>query len=214
VIAEWDTLYGRTMPLIFSAVAIDRRAATDSKQLQETLNELKTNPDKAKFIHRYSYLRGLDGELPQSKPNSASGSSSDDKASSSPFLKDRRQDIERMERPEGRSQLDYTRRLAQLIRDKDDALRACGLWKSSCPGFKAIGVLGSDVYDKMLILQALKESFPHVIFFTTDLDARLFHPSELAWTRNLVVASHFDLTFRVPSHRSAILTRRRPSSLY
>jgi len=55
-------------------------------------------------------------------------------------------------------------------------------------------VLGSDVYDKLLILQALKKSFPYVVFFTTDLDARLFHPGELAWTRNLVVASHFDLT--------------------
>ena len=60
---------------------------------------------------------------------------------------------------------------------------SCGMWKEACPGFKAIGVLGSDVYDKLLILQALKQNFPHAIFFTTDLDARLFPPREIQWTR-------------------------------
>ncbi len=189
VIAEWDTLYGRTLPEIFSAVATNTSATTDNNLPRDESVRLDAKQDRVNWIHRFSYLRGLDGELPQGKPNR----SSDEKTSSSPLLNDRRQDIDRLERPEERSQLDYVRRLAQHLRDMDDELRACGLWKSRCPGIKAIGVLGSDVYDKMLILQALKKSFPHVIFFTTDLDARLFHPNELAWTRNLVVASHFDL---------------------
>lgn len=192
VIAEWDTLYGRTLPATFTEEAHHHGVGAQCKQPQDgSYDAQATIP----LIHRYSYLRGLDGELPQSKPPSASGSSSDDKASSSPLLKELRQDIERMERPEGRSQLDYVRRLAELLLATDNNLRGkCGLWRSKCHGFKAIGVLGSDVYDKLLILQALKKSFPYVVFFTTDLDARLFHPGELAWTRNLVVASHFDLT--------------------
>src|SRR6185436_9518792 len=60
-------------------------------------------------------------------------------------------------------------------------------------GFKAIGILGSDVYDKLLLLQSLHKLFPRTIFFTTDLDARLLHPSELKWSRNLIVASSFNL---------------------
>lgn len=191
VIAEWDTLYGRTLPEIFTEEARRHSVAAKCKQPQEgSHNSQATIP----LIHRYSYLRGLDGELPQSKSNNTSGSSSNDTASSSALPNERRQDIEHLERPEKRSQLDYVRRLAQFLRTKEDELRGkCVLWKSKCHGFKAIGVLGSDVYDKLLILQALRKSFPYVIFFTTDLDARLFHPSELAWTRNLVVASHFDL---------------------
>ena len=44
--------------------------------------------------------------------------------------------------------------------------------------FKAIGVLGSDVYDKLMILQALRKNFPRALF-TTDLDSRLTHSSQL-----------------------------------
>ena len=54
-------------------------------------------------------------------------------------------------------------------------------------------MLGSDVYDKLLLLQSLRIHFPNVIFFTTDLDARLFHSKELNWSRNLIVASSFGL---------------------
>jgi hypothetical protein len=58
---------------------------------------------------------------------------------------------------------------------------------------KAIGILGSDIYDKLLVLQAVYELFPQAIFFTTDMDARFLHPDELPWTRNLVIASSFGL---------------------
>jgi hypothetical protein len=64
------------------------------------------------------------------------------------------------------------------------------------PSIHAIGVLGSDVYDKLLALQALRPRFPGAIFFTTDLDARLWHPNQLKWTRNMIVASSFGLELR------------------
>lgn len=60
-------------------------------------------------------------------------------------------------------------------------------------GFRAIGILGADIHDKLLLLQALHKRFPYTIFFTTDLDATLFHPKQWSWTRSLVIASHFDL---------------------
>jgi len=64
------------------------------------------------------------------------------------------------------------------------------------PGIRAIGILGSDVYDKLLALQALRPRFPDAIFFTTDLDARLWHPNQLKWTRNMIVASSFGLELK------------------
>jgi len=66
------------------------------------------------------------------------------------------------------------------------------LWREG-KSLKAIGILGTDVYDKLLLLQALRKKFPGIIFFTTDLDARLLHPEEIKWTRNLVIASGFGL---------------------
>jgi hypothetical protein len=190
LISEWDTLYGRALPQEFKeAVRAGDRSETD-----EALD---------RRIRRFSYLRGLDGELPKEKGKEGQGDSlqGDDKASLS--LTERRKLAAQLERPEGRSQLDYVRRLVQVLKEAE-AQAPCEIWKGACPGFKAIGVLGSDVYDKLLILQALKQNFPHVIFFTTDLDARLFHPREMQWTRNLVVASHFGLTLNQELQQSIL----------
>ena len=181
LVSEWDTLYGRALPEEFKNAVV--RADTSAVEHVD------------RHIRRFSYLRGLDGELPKEKGNDGARSSSQGGDKLSPSPKERHQLAEQLERPEGRSQLDYVRRLVQVLKEEEaDAQLACGIWKGTCPGFKAIGVLGSDVYDKLLILQALKQHFPHVIFFTTDLDARLFHPREMQWTRNLVIVSHYGLT--------------------
>ena len=63
--------------------------------------------------------------------------------------------------------------------------------------------MGSDVYDKLLILQALRPHFPDVIFFTTDLDGRFLDPEVKKWTQNLVVTSSFGLTLRQDLQRDA-----------
>ena len=59
-----------------------------------------------------------------------------------------------------------------------------------------MGILGSDLYDKLLVLQALRPLVPNALFFTTDLDALVLHPSALTYTRNLLVASSFGLQLR------------------
>ena len=84
----------------------------------------------------------------------------------------------------GVSQLDYVRRLADRI--------ANDIAGSDRP--VVIGILGSDVYDKLLILQALRERLPRATFFTTDLDARLTDPDVFVWTRNLIVGSAYGFT--------------------
>jgi hypothetical protein len=77
------------------------------------------------------------------------------------------------EAAEGHKQLDYLRRLADRIRRDDRRLRAEGRGEIA-----AIGVLGSDVYDKISVLRALRGEFPRAVFFTTDLDARLSSPRQ------------------------------------
>ena len=134
-------------------------------------------------IHIYSYMRGIDGRLPKDRE-------SDDRPPEG-AIKGGRKDsyLEEIEKPIGNSQFDYVRRLSKDIHALDVNLR-----KDHRDSIKAVGVLGSDIYDKLLILQALSALLPGAIFFTTDLDARFLHPGERDWTRNLVIASSFGLT--------------------
>ena len=183
LISEWDTLYGRSLPRTFVAMA--RSLAEEAhdratRNFEYHFNRLQTElyPD---WVHRYSYLAGLDGELPPKNDEKESGGSQAKGKIGDGAL---RVAQSMAEAPAGRSQLDYLRRLVETLK-REEATKD--------GEFEAIGVLGSDVYDKLMILQALRSNFPHALFFTTDLDARLTHPSQLQWTRNLVIASHFGL---------------------
>ena len=181
LISEWDTLYGRSLPRTFVAVAKRLAEEAQGKPVQTLAHHLDALRDEQypNWVHRYSYLAGLDGELPP-KDNGkdaggAKGKPGDKGFGVEPVVE---------ETPVGRSQLDYLRRLVEQLKREE---------VTSDGEFKAIGVLGSDVYDKLMILQALRKDFPHALFFTTDLDSRLTHSSQLSWTRNLVIASHFGL---------------------
>ncbi len=163
LIGEMDTFYSRKL----------------TESIVEKGNEL--GKDSYEF-HTYSYLRGLDGITTEPANNQQ-----ENKTKTSPTNKQNNKETKaQLERPIGTSQLDYLLQLAEQIKrlNKD---------KSSDGGIKAIGITGNDPYDKLLILQALDKKFPDVLFFTNDLDARLFHPTEIATTRNLIVASPFGL---------------------
>ncbi len=183
LISEWDTLYGRALPRTVVAVAENMAKSKDGKidrNIEHDLNTLRTDEWPC-WVHQYSYLAGLDGELPPKGDGKEAGGSQTKGKSGD---KGQRGEPGMEEAPAGRGQLDYVRRLAETL--KREATTIDG-------EFKAIGVLGSDVYDKLMILQALRSNFPRAIFFTTDLDARMTHPAQWQWTRNLVVASHFGL---------------------
>ena len=161
LISEWDTDYGRYLPRTFACSA-------------------GINVD-FKNIHRFTYMRGIDGQISKAnEPAKAPESYSQSNKKGSR--------LEGIEKPEGHSQFDYLRRLARDLKKIDGDLRKEGA------SIKAVGLLGSDIYDKLLVLQAIYELFPGAIFFTTDLDARFLHPNELEWTRNLVIASNFGLS--------------------
>ena len=65
-------------------------------------------------------------------------------------------DAESLERPIGESQFDYLRRISEHLYKIDDDLRK----KQPGTKIKAVGILGSDVFDKLLILRALHPAFP------------------------------------------------------
>ncbi len=164
VISEWDTYFGRFLPRAF------------------TKHYCAPN---CKNVLRYSYLRGMDGIIageqkapPPSKPGKQKKSNG-----LLPSM-----DISALRRPVGTGQFDYLRRLAKDIRKKDHELRL-----GTGHGVKAVVLLGSDTYDKLLILRALRPELPGAVFATTDLNAQLLHPAEYSWTRSLIVASTYDL---------------------
>ncbi|HJT19235.1 MAG TPA: hypothetical protein VJ746_02115 [Nitrospira sp.] len=185
LISEWDTFYGRMLPLEFRAIGWCRQAYTSycatNDQWKKALEASRNADQGQQTIRHFTYLRGLDGESTdkeqrqdQNHKITMTSSGTADKGEET---------ISKLERPDGPSQYDYLRRLSAQLRTGETKERP----------YRAIGILGSDPHDKLLILQALRSEFPDAIFFTTDLDARLGHPSQQGWARNLLIASPFGL---------------------
>ncbi len=169
LVGQWDTAYSRTLAELFQQAWGARHPAA-------------ITPGTGQRLFAYSYLRGLDGAIPGATPRDAGGAPG-----------------KGIERAAGDAQLDYLRRMRDALLERDAQLRAaCGLgerFRQEC-GVRAIGVLGNDYFDKLLVLQALKPVFGNAVFFTTDLNADMFHPQDNVFTRNLIVASGFGLTLR------------------
>ncbi len=174
LISEWDTLYGReSLPK-----AMNKALAP---WLEDCIKQKKSEKEcSPKWIHSFGYMRGLDGVVPGEEKTAEESKSNKENDKN----KNTRSEPER---PEGQSQKDYLRRLAMQISNMEQDLKNKG------EGIRAIGVLGSDAYDKLMILQALKPAFPKAVFFTTDLDTRLNYSEDFEVTRNLIVAASFGL---------------------
>jgi hypothetical protein len=204
VVSEWDTLYGQALP-----ESMARRFGAEGCQ------QLGSDPAEKSWLHCFKYLRGLDGQMPNTdRLLSGSGTKvtggkqdkdSKDNAKSRP-------DAKPQDRAEGQGQFDYLSRLGDSMRDLDAHLREDSPRGINPRGIEAVGILGSDLYDKLLVLQALRPLLPDAVFFTTDLDALILHPIALTSTRNLLVASSFGLRLRpavqgeIPPFRSSYQT--------
>src|SRR6266568_1187400 len=168
ILSEWDTPYGRSLNTIFAAQASGR-----------TISEIIEQPKKwPGWVHPYRYLRGIDGQLPGNQPKE----SQRDQVQKNQFG----QDTVPIEATEGLNQSDYLRRLArQMEEDNTRWKRENGL------GIRAIGLLGSDVYDKLMILRALRPQFRDALFFTNNYDAHFERRDDWEDTRNLIIVSPF-----------------------
>lgn len=171
LIAEWDSIYGRALTESFKARIADRARLKDRDRAM--VND---------WVLEFSYLRGVDGRLPDQQAKS------EDKAAR-PDSRQNSFEMGTLERADGDSQLDYLRRLADHIAALDESDRRAG-----GGGVSAIGVLGTDVYDKLLVLQAMKARMPGKLYFSTELDARMLQRGQAETTRNLVLASPYGLT--------------------
>jgi len=179
LISEWDTFYGKAFPLTFATMMDNIDPNTEepddwngyANNLHLRIPACDSNfPNK---VYTFNYLRGIDGRLPESE------SSEDQKSNEKTDITSQFKFTKSPELTIGRSQLDYIRRLAQKLSDEYTV--------------KAFGVVGTDVYDKLLLIQALREQLGCVTIFTIDLDTRMMHRSQCKWTRNVIVASNFGL---------------------
>ena len=167
VLTEWDSPYGRSLAKTFAALA--------SKQ---SYSQVEGPGHWPKWILSYRYLRGIDGRLPGEQAKVAEGEYKQ-QAEGAPQRKPE-------EATEGLDQSDFLRRLARQLKDKQTQW-----WREDRSRIRAVGLLGSDIYDKLMILRALRPVFRDAVFFTNDFDAHFERRADWSDVRNLVVASPF-----------------------
>lgn len=134
-----------------------------------------SQPSAKNGLRVFSYLRGLDG-------NTTARASTPQSDGALQLLRKLPAASQTYEHSADATQFDYLRRLASsLATDSKNTPRA-------------IGIIGSDIYDKITVLQAMKPLLPGAVFFTTDADQLLVHPSTQGAAKNLIVASMNDMT--------------------
>jgi hypothetical protein len=151
---------------------------SDTTYSQAITAELRKRlEEKNVKLEIYSYLRALDGREDEPRlPESGDHPKSQEPAS---LLQGRAIS----ETSFGTSQFDYLHRTALELKATSNGEQ----------DVVAVGVLGSYIYDKMLVLQAARPVLPAAVFFTTDLDALYLERTKEPFTRNLVVASADDI---------------------
>lgn len=136
-------------------------------------------------IRRFSYFKGLDANQQAIRKRDKPDSQGNDKNWNDYFS------LHSHDNPSiGHAQFDYLHRLSHQIKDHNKESHTTNPPKDR---IKAVGIFGSDFYDKLIILEALWRENPSIVYFTTELDAQMLQPEYWDWMRNLIVASHFNL---------------------
>jgi hypothetical protein len=207
LISEWDTFYARALSLTYRAELAIRQGSTRTRAefLKEWTNAEALAPSN---FHSFVYLRGLDGQTVGGDSGSKIGNPQNDRAARTQVtsIEDLRKWVPDANKAVGQAQFDYLGRLGDQMEELEKTLH-----REDRGHIEAVGIVGSDVYDTLLILQALRRRFSNALFFTTDLDARLCHPREREWARNLIVASAYGLALHPDLQKDvAPFPRQRP----
>lgn len=165
ILSEWDSAYGRSLTSTFE------REAARSAYFEDEEAKLKLR------IRRFSYMHGIDGRLPSDPADAKAKEQSQDTAAEGSTT---------IEMTEGVDQSDFLRRLARQLKAVDSSLK-----QSRDRGIRAVGLLGSDIFDKLMILRALRRELPEALFFTNNYDAHLERKDVWVDVRNLILASPF-----------------------
>lgn len=178
LVVESDTSYGRSL----------------EHEVKKALAACLPDDKRQRRLNIYRYFRGLDGKAAFGAESSKKTADSNPRSPKDP------QPAAPQERAQGEGQFDYLLRVADAVRERSDKLtgksrRTEGI-EPTPQGIRAVLVLGSDVHDKLAVLHALREKMPSALFATNDLDAGLLQSNRLTWTRNLIVASGYDLDLR------------------
>ncbi len=199
LISESDTFYGNAFPDSFRKQVIE----------QARIDGERKKPDDGKQwelidVRRFSYLGGLDG-VTALAPGAAKTARQEKHGDDEDGLQELAKAMgmgtvplgkpEPGWRPEGSQQYDRVRALAGTLVRR---------FRGGADEVVAVGVVGNDPYDKLVILQALRPLLPGVIFFTTDLDSNLLTEENLRHTRNLLVASSYGLRLHPEVHGSTM----------
>jgi hypothetical protein len=164
LLSEQDTYYGRKLADALTYELVTNQVCADTNH-----------------VWQFSYLRGLDGSKPQAEAQDQSPVLADTPEAALQTAMEQQQGGERAD---GDSQMDYILRLGEFLKKRDKKMEQQGHGR-----IIAFGIVGSDTYDKLILLQALRHKFPEALFFTTDLDASLWTSKELSYTRGLIVGS-------------------------
>jgi hypothetical protein len=165
------------------------------------------SPASRDGIRNIFYLKASDGN-----PEKTRARDKKDKNENQPDDKPERVSVIDLHRrpplPIGPGQMDHFHRLAEEISNVHDTIDI----DKRDSGAKAIVILGSDFNDKLLIIEALRDKLPHLLILTTDLDAQMLHSRHWRSTRNLIVASHFDLLLQEKTKKEKNEFDERPFS--
>lgn len=149
-------------------------------------------------VYRFNYLRGLNGLSPDGR---SAGPAPEIQIAGQAAL-EARTPGEALSRsiepsplpvPFGTTQFDYIARLGEQLRWENWNRRAKG-----AGAIRAIGLIGTDIDDKLALLKVLRPRFPDALFFTNEMDAEFLQPENHAFTHNLIVASRFGIDGRHP----------------
>ncbi|HEY5746229.1 MAG TPA: hypothetical protein VIU12_09155 [Chryseolinea sp.] len=182
---ETDSFYGRSMVDVFN----ERYASfTGTKSLKPGGASPK--------VPSYPYLKGIDGNVQSTPAQTLSKSSLDIKDPTVLFnaMAHYLEGKGAGQVAQDQRQIDYLRRLAQSFRTEGKTSNG---GKASKKRIRAIGVFGTNVSDKIQIIEIFRKEFSNVWLFTVDLDAAFINNPNPLSTRNVLIGSAMDVSVSV-----------------
>lgn len=157
IISDWDTFYGRALPTSFTISLLKDQEEMGKNRKSYNVKHIKKGQESLKKkIHTFCYMRGIDGYI--SAADASSGSQKSNPTGTEQITQntfDTGYLTPSFKQPLGQSQYDYIRRLTSRVLHE---------FSKEKGKVSAIGVLGNDIYDKLLILRAMRSQFPNAIF--------------------------------------------------